>query len=315
EPGPRCGNQFRARGDRLPGERSRYARGPGTAPRPAPPGSRPRAADGKGALGARRPGADDRRLVVGELTARELRIAPLRGLPEVREGDELGRLIAESAAPSSDDIVVVSQKVVSKAEGRLRRLDQVEPGERARELAERLEKDPAIVELVLAESTRVVRAERGVLITETRGGWVCANSGIDSSNLEEGWVALLPADADASARAMRAQIGAATGASPAVVIADSFGRAWRVGQTDVAIGCAGIDPVADWRGRRDRGGRKLSATVIAIADELAAAADLVRDKDAGVPGAVISGLGDLVTDDDGPGAAPLRRAAEEALFR
>jgi coenzyme F420-0:L-glutamate ligase / coenzyme F420-1:gamma-L-glutamate ligase len=249
------------------------------------------------------------------LTARELRIAPLRGLPEVREGDELGGLIAEAAAPTEDDVVVVSQKVVSKAEGRLRRLDQVEPGDRARELAERLQKDPAMVELVLAESTRVVRAERGVLITETRGGWVCANSGIDASNLEEGWVALLPVDADTSARAIRAQILDATGAAPAVVIADSFGRPWRVGQTDVAIGCAGIEPVADWRGRHDRGGQELSATAIAMADELAAAADLTRDKDSGIPGAVVSGLGDLVIAEDGPGAAVLRRAPAEDLFR
>jgi coenzyme F420-0:L-glutamate ligase/coenzyme F420-1:gamma-L-glutamate ligase len=172
-----------------------------------------------------------------------------------------------------------------------------------------------MVELVLAESARVVRAERGVLITETRDGWVCANSGIDASNLDEGWVALLPVDADASARAIRAQIRNATGAAPAVVIADSFGRPWRVGQTDVAIGCAGIEAVADWRGRHDRGGRELTATAIAVVDELASAADLTRDKDSGIPGAVVSGLGDLVTADDGPGAAALRRAAEEDLFR
>jgi coenzyme F420-0:L-glutamate ligase/coenzyme F420-1:gamma-L-glutamate ligase len=249
------------------------------------------------------------------LTARELRIAPLRGLPEVREGDELGRLIAEAADPAGDDVVVVSQKAVSKAEGRLRRLDQVQPGKRARELAQSLQKEPAMVELVLAESARVVRAERGVLITETRGGWVCANSGIDASNLEDGWVTLLPVDADASARAIRAQIAEATGASPAVVIADSFGRPWRRGQSDIAIGCAGIDPLADWRGRLDRGGRGLSATEIAIADELAGAADLVRDKDSGIPGAIVSGLGALVITEDGPGAAALRRSAEEDLFR
>jgi coenzyme F420-0:L-glutamate ligase / coenzyme F420-1:gamma-L-glutamate ligase len=191
----------------------------------------------------------------------------------------------------------------------------VKPGESALELAAQLGKDPAVVELILGESNRVVRAERGVLITETAEGWVCANAGIDSSNLAEGQVALLPADSDASARRIRAEIAAASGASPAVVIADSFGRAWRVGQADVAIGCAGLTAVADWRGRHDRSGRELSATVIAVADELASAADLVRDKDSGVPGAVISGVGHLVTEDDGPGAAPLRRAREDDLFR
>lgn len=247
--------------------------------------------------------------------ARELRIRPITGLPELNEGDELGRLIAEASEPAADEIVVVSQKAVSKVEGRVRRLAEVEPGERARELARTLDKDPQLVELVLAESTRVVRAERGVLITETPGGWVCANAGIDSSNLDQGTVSLLPADGDASARRIRGEIAEASGSAPAVVIADSFGRAWRLGQADVAIGCAGLQPLADWRGRRDAGGNELSATVIAVADEAAAAADLTRDKDSGVPGAVISGLGDLVIPEDGPGAGSLRRPAEDDLFR
>jgi coenzyme F420-0:L-glutamate ligase / coenzyme F420-1:gamma-L-glutamate ligase len=249
------------------------------------------------------------------MTARELRIRPLAGLPELNEGDELGRLIAEVASPSSDDIVVISQKAVSKVEGRVRRLAEVGPGARARELAESLGKDPALVELVLEESARVVRAERGVLITETRAGWVCANAGIDSSNLEDGCVSLLPADADASARRIRGELRAAAGVAPAILIADSFGRPWRLGQADVAIGCAGIEPLADWRGRRDRHGGELSATVIAIADELAAAADLTRDKDSGIPGSVVAGLGELVLEEDGPGAAALRRSAAEDLFR
>lgn len=248
-------------------------------------------------------------------STRELRIKPLLGLPELGEGDRLGSLIAESARPAPADVVVVSQKVVSKVEGRVRVLAEVEPGERALKLAAELDKDPALVELILAESTRVVRAERGVLITETNEGWVCANAGIDSSNLADGQVSLLPVDGDASARRIRGEIASASGASPAVVIADSFGRAWRIGQADVAIGCAGLEPLADWRGRHDQQGRELSATVIAVADELASAADLVRDKDSGVPGAVISGVGDLVTAGDGSGAAPLRRAAAEDLFR
>jgi coenzyme F420-0:L-glutamate ligase/coenzyme F420-1:gamma-L-glutamate ligase len=246
---------------------------------------------------------------------RELRIRPVTGIPELAEGDELGRLIADAAAPAPDDVVVISQKAVSKAEGRIRNLADVEPGERALELAAELDKDPAIVEVVLAESARVVRAERGVLITETNEGWVCANAGIDTSNLEDGQVSLLPVDGDASARRIRAEIRAASEAAAAVVIADSFGRAWRVGQADVAIGCAGIAPLADWRGRRDRNGRELSATLIAIADQIASAADLTRDKDSGAPVAIVSGLGDLVTADDGPGAGALRRAAEEDLFR
>jgi coenzyme F420-0:L-glutamate ligase/coenzyme F420-1:gamma-L-glutamate ligase len=211
--------------------------------------------------------------------------------------------------------VVISQKAVSKIEGRVRRLDEVRPSQRARELAEQLDKDPALVELILGESARVVRAERGILITETQQGWVCANAGIDSSNLPEELVSLLPVDPDASARRIRGEIAAASGSSPAVVIADSFGRAWRLGQTDIAIGCAGLVPLADWRGRTDREGNELSATVIAVADELAAAADLAREKDSGDPVVIISGLGDLITAEDGPGAAELRRPREDDLFR
>ena len=237
-------------------------------------------------------------------------------MPEVREGDRLGDLICDAAGPVDGEIVVVSQKVVSKAEGRLRNLADVGPGERARELAERTGKDPAMVELALAESRELIRAEPGVLITETNDGWICANAGIDASNLpDEGWVALLPEDADASARRIREQIRAASGASPAVVIADSFGRPWRLGQAEVAIGCAGLAPLDDWRGRGDSHGRELAATLISVADEVAAAADLVREKDAGVPGAVISGLGHLVSAEDGPGAKAQLRPAAEDLFR
>jgi coenzyme F420-0:L-glutamate ligase / coenzyme F420-1:gamma-L-glutamate ligase len=236
-------------------------------------------------------------------------------LPELGEGDELGLLIAEAGSPRDDDVVVISQKAVSKVEGRLRRLDAVEPGPPARELAARLDKEPALVELVLEESARIVRAERGVLIAETHAGWVCANAGIDSSNLPGGWVSLLPDDADASARRIRAEIGAASRESPAVVIADSFGRAWRLGQTDIAIGCAGLTPFVDWRGRTDRQGNELTATLIAVADELASAADLAREKDSGAPAVILSGVGELVSREDGPGAGELRRPAEEDLFR
>jgi coenzyme F420-0:L-glutamate ligase/coenzyme F420-1:gamma-L-glutamate ligase len=247
---------------------------------------------------------------------RTVRIRPLAGLPEIQQSDDLGALVAAAASPEDGDIVVLSQKVVSKAEGRLRGLAEVSPSDHATELAAQLDKDPRLVELILAESRATIRAEAGVLITETRSGWICANSGIDSSNVgRDGWVALLPEDADASARRIRGEIKRASAAAPAVVIADSFGRPWRRGQTDVAIGCAGLSPLDDWRGRADAGGRELTATVVANADELAAAADLAREKDSGSPGAVITGLDHLVTADDGPGASPIRRAADEDLFR
>jgi len=246
----------------------------------------------------------------------ELRVSGVGGMPEIAEGAEIGAEIAARAEPSDGDVVVVSQKIVSKAEGRVRRLATVEPGPEAERLAAELDKEPALVELILAESRTVLRAERGVLIAETAHGFVCANAGIDTSNMAEaGTVALLPVDPDASARRIRGEIRAATGAGPAVIVADSFGRAWRLGQVEVAIGCAGLAPLDDWRGRADAGGRELEATVIAIADEAAAAADLVRDKASRVPVAIVRGLDRHVSAADGPGAAALRRPPGEDLFR
>ncbi len=247
--------------------------------------------------------------------AGELLIRPLRGLPEIAPGDDLGALIARSGDPGEGEIVVISQKVVSKAEGRLRRLTEVEPTAQAVELGQKAAKDARLVQLALDESVAIVRVAPGVLITRTQGGWVCANAGIDSSNLEdEDLVALLPEDADRSARRIRASLRTG-GAAPGVIVADSFGRPWRLGQTDVAIGCAGVVPIDDWRGRPDRHGRELEATAIATLDEIAAGADLVRAKDSGVPGAVVAGLARLVTDEDGPGAVALRRPDDEDLFR
>jgi coenzyme F420-0:L-glutamate ligase/coenzyme F420-1:gamma-L-glutamate ligase len=241
----------------------------------------------------------------------ELRVLPVEGMPEVRGGDRVGQLIAERAQLEDGDIVVISQKVVSKAEGQVRKLSEVVPSESAHELAKKLGKEAEVVELVLSESREVLREER-VLITETHHGFVCANAGIDSSNLpEDGTVCLLPKDPDASARRIRSELGSHV----AVLIADSFGRAWRLGQAEVAIGCAGLQPLDDWRGRTDASGRELSATVIAIADEVAAAADLVRSKDEGVPVVVVRGLGRYVVAEDGPGAAALRRPPGEDLFR
>ena len=246
---------------------------------------------------------------------------PLAGVPEIAEGDDLGALICAAAERSGlelgdDDVVVISQKAVSKAEGRVRRMAEVEPGERATQLAAHLDKDPRLVELVLAESQRVVRAERGVLIVETAGGLVCANAGIDSSNVPGAdAVTLLPVDSDDSARRIRASIAAQCARRPAVVISDSLGRPWRLGQAETAIGCAGLAALDDWRGRRDAHGRELTATLIAVADELAGAADLVRDKRSAIPVVLVRGAGRWRTDADGPGAASMRRPAEEDLFR
>jgi coenzyme F420-0:L-glutamate ligase/coenzyme F420-1:gamma-L-glutamate ligase len=246
----------------------------------------------------------------------ELRVIGIAGMPEVAEEMKVGELIAERGSPLDGDVVVVSQKIVSKAEGRIRRLSSATPGAEARRLAAVLGKEPALVELILSESREVLRAERGVLITETHHGFVCANAGIDTSNLPEaGTVSLLPEDPDASARRIRGEIRAAAGTMPAVIVSDSFGRAWRLGQAEVAIGCAGIAPLDDWRGRADTGGRKLEATLIAIADEAAAAADLVRDKVSRTPAAIVRGLDRYVSADDGPGAAALRRPRSEDLFR
>ncbi len=246
----------------------------------------------------------------------DLRVTAVSGLPEVEEGMSVGELIAVRSELVEGDVVVVSQKVVSKAEGRVRKLSSVLPGAEARRLAAVLGKEPALVELILAESREVLRAERDVLIVETTHGFVCANAGIDSSNLSEPDTAcLLPEDPDASARRIRAEIAAVSSSAVGVVVSDSFGRAWRLGQAEVAIGCAGLVPLDDWRGREDAGGRKLEATMIAIADEAAAAADLVRDKTSGVPAAIVRGLGRFVTAEDGPGAAALRRARDEDLFR
>ena len=248
-------------------------------------------------------------------------VIPVGGLPEIGPRDPLGRLIAQAVTEAGErladtDILVVSQKVVSKAEGRVVDLGGVAPSHRATDLARRLGKDPRVVELVLRESVEIVRAERDVLIVEARAGWVSANAGIDASNVPgSDRVTLLPEDPDASARRLRAELRTASGATPGIVVADSFGRPWRLGQADVAIGCAGVAPLDDWRGRQDRGGGELAATVIAVADELAAAADLVRTKDQGVPAAIVRGVGRFVTADDGPGAAALRRPRTDDLFR
>jgi coenzyme F420-0:L-glutamate ligase/coenzyme F420-1:gamma-L-glutamate ligase len=236
----------------------------------------------------------------------------------VRPGDDLAALIAAAGPPDLDDgdLLVVAHKVVSKAEGRVRRLADVEPGAQARDLASEQGKDPRVVQVVLDETAELLRAERGVLICVTHHGFVCANAGVDASNVPAAdELVLLPLDPDDSARRLRARIAELHGARPAVIVSDSFGRAWRVGQTDVAIGAAGVDPVEDWIGRRDSGGRELRATAIAVADSLAAAADLARAKDSREPAVLVRGLERLVVPGDGPGAAALRRDRDMDLFR
>lgn len=240
----------------------------------------------------------------------------VEGLPELAPGDDLAALVCAKSELRNRDIVVIAQKAISKIEGRFASLAETEPSERARELAAETEKDPALVELILRESNEVLRSRPGVLIVETRSGFVCANAGIDASNVPgDGQVLLLPEDADASARATRRALQNISGRRLAVVITDSFGRAWRSGQSDVAIGCAGIDPLTDLRGQSDRDGRELTASMQAVADELAAAADLARTKSSGQPVVVIRGRPDLVIDDDGPGAGALLRVRSEDLFR
>lgn len=241
--------------------------------------------------------------------------AALPGLPEIRAGDALADLLLAAAGRFADgDVLVLAHKIVSKAEGRTFALADVEPGGRARELAAAHGKDPRVVEVILGQSTEIVRSRPGLLICRTLHGFVCANAGVDASNAPSGELVLLPEDPDGSARALRRRLRALDGVAPAIVISDSFGRAWRVGQTDVAIGIAGLEPVEDWRGRRDGAGRKLGATIIAIADQAAGAADLARGKDSNEPAVLVRGLERHVRDADGPGAAALIRARDEDLF-
>jgi coenzyme F420-0:L-glutamate ligase/coenzyme F420-1:gamma-L-glutamate ligase len=263
--------------------------------------------------------------LVSSLTARSL-----SGLPEVLPGTDLAELIVEAleaerlARPLQDgQIVAIAHKIVSKAEGAVVDLRNVEPGPRARELATAIAaigadqaKDPRAVQVVLDQSEEIVRAANGVLIGRTHHGFVCANAGVDASNSgDPETLIVLPHDPDASARRIRARLRELTGASVGVLVSDSFGRAWRHGQCDVAIGCAGIAPLEDWRGRTDSVGRQLRATWLAVADMVAATAELARAKDSREPVVILAGLERFVTDGDGPGAAALLRPLEEDLFR
>jgi coenzyme F420-0:L-glutamate ligase/coenzyme F420-1:gamma-L-glutamate ligase len=240
----------------------------------------------------------------------ELRILPVEGLPEISAGDDLGALIADRAELETGDVVVISQKAVSKAEGRVVRLADVEASEQARELAGN--HDARQLEVILREAVRVVRARAPLVIAETRHGFVCASAGVDASNAPEpDMLVLLPVDPDASAEGIRRTLRERTGRDVGVIVSDSFGRPWRMGIVDVAIGVAGLQPLEDWRGRRDANGYELHTTVVAVADEIAAAAELVRGKTAGIPVAVVRGL-----DVSGEGSArELIMPRERDMFR
>lgn len=205
-----------------------------------------------------------------------LTVIPVSGFPEVRRGDDLARMIAQRAVLEDCDVVVVTQKIVSKAEGRLVRLDPDDAAGRAR--------------LIESEAVRVLRRRGDLFVTQTRQGFVCANSGVDVSNVEQGWAALLPEDCDRSARRIRDGLRAAGGVEVGVVVSDTFGRAWRRGVADVALGCAGVAGIVDMRGSEDSLGRELVATEICVADEIASAAELVMGKASGIPVAVVRGL-------------------------
>jgi coenzyme F420-0:L-glutamate ligase/coenzyme F420-1:gamma-L-glutamate ligase len=221
-----------------------------------------------------------------------LEVLGIEGFPEVRAGDDLDRMISAAVAGDlrAGDVLVVTHKIVSKAEGRLVDLRTIEPSALAKGYASRHGKDPRQIEVVFKESRRIVRMDRGIVISETHHGFVCANAGVDASNIPGGdTVCLLPIDPDDSAARLRDALAGDPGVDVAVVISDSFGRAWRHGITDVAIGVAGMDPVADYRGLNDPHGFPMEASVLAVADELAAAAELIMGKTDGIPIAIVRG--------------------------
>ena len=241
----------------------------------------------------------------------------IEGLPEIRPGDPIAELILAAAARQgtpviADDVLVIGQKIVSKAEGRLLRLADVTPSPIAAAMAAELGRDPRLVEVILRESRRVVRMDKGILIVETRHGWICANAGVDQSNVEREVVALLPEDADRSARALRDRIRALAGVDVSVIIADTFGRPWREGLTNVAIGVAGVAPLKSYLGAQDPAGHTLQATILAVADELAGAAELVMGKLDRIPAAIVRGLALPAAEE---GSKPLLRDPARDLFR
>ena len=247
----------------------------------------------------------------------DLHIFAIPGLPDVTRDADLGALIADAVgrggrAVARGDVFVVAQKIVSKAEGAIVRLDDVVPSPMAEQWAAGTGKDPRVVEVILRESRRIVRMDRGILIAETRHGFVCANAGVDASNVEPGCVTVLPQDPDASAERLRAALSTACGCPVAVIVSDTFGRAWREGVVNVALGVAGLQPLVDYRGSTDTYGRPLTSTVIALADELAGAAEIVTRKSAGTPVAMVRGAAEWAG--AGTGRMLVRDASRD-LFR
>ncbi len=241
----------------------------------------------------------------------------IEGIGEVHPGDDIARLVLDAAARqrtpvAGGDVLVLSQKIVSKSEGRLLNLTEVTPSAMATTFATELGRDPRLIEVILRESRRVVRMDRGVLVTETRHGWVCANAGVDQSNVDAEMVALLPEDPDGSARAFRDAVRTHTRSDVYVIVADTFGRPWREGLVNIAIGVAGFAPLRSYLGERDPAGRPLQATILAIADELAAAAEPVMGKLDRIPAAIVRGL-PLAPSEEGSKA--LLRDPARDLFR
>lgn len=245
-------------------------------------------------------------------------IIPVPGVPQIRPGDDLPALLlaaidAAKVGLKDGDILVLCQKIVSKAEGAVVDLGTVTPSAFARQIADMWDKDPRMVEVVLNESSRIVRMKNGVVITESKHGWVCANSGVDASNtLADDVVILLPKDPDASARRLRLAIERERGTSIGVIITDTFGRPWRDGLVEFALGVSGLDPLDDQRGEEDLQGRELHHTVIAVADELAAAAGLLMEKSAAMPAVIVRGYRYTPAD---VGSESLKRPADADLFR
>jgi coenzyme F420-0:L-glutamate ligase/coenzyme F420-1:gamma-L-glutamate ligase len=241
----------------------------------------------------------------------------VEGIGEVRPGDDVARLVVEAAARQgtpllAGDVVVLSQKILSKAEGRLLRLSEITPSTMATTFATGLGRDPRLIEVILRESRRVVRMDRGVLVTETHHGWVCANAGVDQSNVDADMVALLPEDPDRSARVFRDAVRAQARVEVFVIVADTFGRPWREGLVNIAIGVAGLAPIKSYLGDTDPAGRALQATILAVADELAAAAEPVMGKLDRIPAAIVRGLPVASSEE---GSKALLRDPARDLFR
>jgi coenzyme F420-0:L-glutamate ligase/coenzyme F420-1:gamma-L-glutamate ligase len=251
------------------------------------------------------------------LPRESIQILPVAGLPEIVSGDDLGNLIAGAVRSMSltvetGDVFVIAQKIVSKAEGCTVSLGDIKPSERAVRWAAEYGKDPRLIEVVLREAKRIVRMERGVIVAETRHGFVCANAGVDASNVPDETALLLPEDPDRSARSLRDRLAAAFDTRVAVIISDTFGRPWREGLVNVAIGVAGISPLLDYRGQHDTAGKLLSATVIAVADEIASAAELAMGKTSRTPAAIVRGM--RIPGSSGS-SRELIRAPENDIFR